>query len=419
MKTKTPFLSILILSTLMVFSSAQTPEDDDDNADHEQPVVDPHALVSPSLRDAKVGQGSEFDENHLAIQVYSNPKIYLKSKSTNGYNLDSSDTLCTGKTYELADAGLAGEWEPKGGPEDSPPIEFVLSLEEAKRQIESGTFNVPAYPAAICSWPARDTKEGPERCHFDVAVVCEKKCNLNSEGVIREGNAFTASQEGDVKVEFSCKADCMLFLKRVEKYANPYYQKFGGYGSPYLPQAYGYVGLRPGKLATKAAFSLEAAPQEGPSIRIQSFHLPEEASQKTVARVVLKNVGDGCAFMEDIDFDIAGEILYSPKGRICSGETAEILFEMSLEDLASIRDINLDMKYESETLGCGKTKDKEATFNLGRIKPASPSGQNFCKANSDCSTGEECCVNLCRPAAEGVCDDIDSDGIPDTWVPFG
>ncbi len=421
MKTKAPFLAILLLVSFLAASHAQTSDDDDDNADHEQPVVDPQVLVSPSLRDAKVGQGSEFDENHLAIQVYSNPNIYLKAEGANGgeYNLDASDTLCTGKTYELADAALAGEWEPKGGPEDSPPIEFVPSLEEAKRQIESGTFNVPTYPAAICSWPARDTKEGPERCHFDAAVVCERKCNLNSEGVIREGSSFTASQQGDINIEYSCNADCMLFLKRGDKYINPYYQKFGGYGSPYLPPAYGYVGLRPDRLSTKAAFELETAPQQGPNIRIQSVHLPDEVSYKAVARVVLKNVGEGCAFLEDMNFDMAGEMLYSPKGKICAGETAEILFAVDSGRITNLRDMNLNIKYEAESLGCDKTKDREASFNLGRIKPSSTSGQNFCLSDSDCSTGEECCVNLCRPAAEGVCDDIDSDGILDTWVPFG
>ncbi|MBI2675788.1 MAG: hypothetical protein HYX24_04985 [Candidatus Aenigmarchaeota archaeon] len=53
-----------------------------------------------------------------------------------------------------------------------------------------------------------------------------------------------------------------------------------------------------------------------------------------------------------------------------------------------------------------------AILNIG-----TETGESYCESSSDCSTGEECCVNLCRPAAEGVCDDIDSDGILDTWVP--
>ncbi|MBI2675585.1 MAG: hypothetical protein HYX24_03945 [Candidatus Aenigmarchaeota archaeon] len=424
MKMKPAFAAILILVSVLTLGYAHSQYSDDSiNADHIQPGVDP-SVVPPSLRSVKIGESSSWEDSDLdsiGVQAYSNPKIYLRSNEGKGeYSLGSDDTLCLGKTYELADADMAGEWEPKGGPEDSPPIEFVPSLDDAKRQIESNAFSAATYPAAICAWPARDTKEGPERCHFDIAVVCEKKCSLNSEGVIRDGSSFTVRQQGPVNVEYSCNADCMLFLKRGENYPNPYYAKFGGYGSPTLPPVYGYAGLSPGKLKTHAAFSLQTVPQRGASLKIVSMHMPEETAEKAVSRVVIENEGDDCAWLEDINFNVQGHVLYSPKGKICSGQTAEILFEADRDDLANAGSLSLNLKYEAETLGCDKTKNKEASFKSGKEKSnvKSGGGSPACSSDSDCSTGEECCVNICRPAAEGVCDDIDSDGILDTWVPI-
>ncbi len=121
----------------------------------------------------------------------------------------------------------------------------------------------------------------------------------------------------------------------------------------------------------------------------------------------MKNTGNGKASIDGIKSSGKERKLICDKKELEPGESAECVAVVDRNDR------NLRLSYSEWP--CGKPKHDVLAVS---VESKAETGESFCESNSDCSTGEECCVNLCRPAAEGVCDDIDSDGIPDTWVPI-
>ncbi len=143
-------------------------------------------------------------------------------------------------------------------------------------------------------------------------------------------------------------------------------------------------------------------------LEIQSFASPPEGAER-LARFVIKNAGDGKASIDGIKSSGKERKLICDKKELEPSESAECVA------IVDRNDRNMRLAYTEQP--CGKPKHSVVAISLD-IEAEKEEDGNFCESNPDCSTGEECCVNLCRPAAEGVCDDIDSDGILDTWVPF-
>ncbi len=144
------------------------------------------------------------------------------------------------------------------------------------------------------------------------------------------------------------------------------------------------------------------------SLDIQSFAGPPEGSER-LARLVITNNGNGKASIGKLTARGKEIKMACDDRELEAGESAECV------SIVDRNDRMLRLAYSEQP--CGKPKINVLALSLSAAA-ASGEGES-CEANEDCSTGEECCANACRPAAEGVCDDIDSDGIPDTWVPFG
>ncbi len=444
----------VIISALIVMSPASVYAQSAYAGDHTFLAINKNDF-SASLKNSKIKEhldGCTVCHISVGVHAYDNTKLTLKDGP--GANLDSNDVLCVGKTYELTGLEPAAEFAQMGGPEDSPPVVWAESLSVAKKQIEEGKFDTPLYDIYACAWRGSglnapfaypmESVYGPEACIQKASVICEKGCRVDSDGAQLNNNVFVPRREGNIKLEHVCDAKCILFVNRPAgsypvRFEFTYARGDTGYtgsslGYASLSKAYGWIDLYPitygtkygaaagtakdvNELSLRTTFNAKAVNYEEPKLRMVSFTIPEEQLGKSevVARIELKNAGGDKAFFDGIDFDVPGEVLYKPKGSIAPGETVEILYEVAASDLVEKGGLNLDMKYETENLGCYTSKNREASFESKRIKA---SGLTLCKASADCLTGQECCAGACRNAAEGVCDDIDSDGIPDTWVPF-
>jgi hypothetical protein len=167
-------------------------------------------------------------------------------------------------------------------------------------------------------------------------------------------------------------------------------------------------GLFEKRMATLGSyFSLSAKKSHiGPVIETKT-HIPENPLKNIVVRIEIKNTGDLTATIEGVKINSPYKILYAPK-ILKPGQESEILIETESQS-----HLKIGISYSSEEAGCLKTKDFLKEINLGYFETGEVKA---CSADQECPTGQTCCTGTCRPSAKGVCDDIDGDGEPDTWV---
>lgn len=395
--------------------------------------------------------------------------------SSKGFSLNSNDEVCVGDIIEVVNSGLEGEWYTKGGDIDSPPVLWVENLTEVVDKINKEKFSTDVHRAFICTFAFPDF-EGPKECLVDAQVICESSCWLSVEGPVeRDGNRIKVTGEGEINITAACIPQCIMFVDR--KAQTYFWQPRGAevyQRELYLPSAYGYMVFCPhvddpyeydineqctlslsilgyeaslGNTKTldelketldnlmgveEVEFTYDLFTEEwykppviiksftitarqmtkGPKIQIK-IYLPQDLSSKSskfIVRLEVKNTGDTTAYIEKVEVTNADfKVLYSPE-KIEPGEKKEILLEVMP---ASIGDIDFKIEYYAENLGCLNQRTHSTYVNL---IAGSDIDIHPCISDSDCSIGETCCVGSCRPSAKGACDDIDGDGVPDTWV---
>jgi hypothetical protein len=384
---------------------------------HNQQKPEP---VTPDLVEQNIGtsywpyhvSGTEVLFTYPALGV----NFYLDTNpSSNGYHLNSHDRVCAGKEVNLGDAVLSGEWFTKGGPMDSPPVYFTDDIDKVKEEIDKKTFDTEVYDGYICivaGTPATETgaifEENVKRCFAPSQFVCEPKCDLVSSGQ-ETGKKQTIGSEGQVYFVWNCTADCILFVNRKDQ---TYQVAFGSFTHPALTyklkDAYGYMKFsEPFVLNDFLELKAEKS-SAGPKLTVIPY-LPENPPSKFTARVEVENTGDTTAYIDKLEVTNAEfKILYSPE-KLEPDEKTEILLEITP---ANNRDIGFRIEYSSETLGCLAQKEFSASVSL----KAGSNIKGICSSDMDCPVGETCCVGTCRNSRSGVCDDIDGDGEPDTWV---
>jgi hypothetical protein len=430
----------------------------DKSASHIQGLPVP---VSPDLADKDIGTGTSGSIwNTLGVNFYQEFGLTAENN-----NLNVQDEVCVGDRIKSGDVRLKAEWFSKGGPHDSPPVLFVPNLQDVIDRIDAGTYKTETYGTFVCAFVETSRTSN---CIVKAQVICEPNCSLASDGGEKAGNEIVIDKPGSIEVNATCRPSCIVFVDRPAgkyKIVSP-----GGSlavsgsdlaGYTELDAAYGYMtfctvpdfpvlrnisglgisrcilpekyrnlpalskiagGILAPKVPTNVEFkpddsitllykrfSLTAKPAtKGPVIQLKP-HLPGNPSSKIITRVEVQNTGDAAAYIDKIEVTSAEfKILYSPE-KIEPNDKTEILLEVMPTNSGSI-DFNIE--YSSETLGCLGKKDFFTSVSL----ISGLNVKNTCTSESDCPAGETCCVGICRPSSKGVCDDIDGDGEPDTWV---
>jgi hypothetical protein len=154
----------------------------------------------------------------------------------------------------------------------------------------------------------------------------------------------------------------------------------------------------------KETFSLNAnSPGSGPNVQVLEVIPPSTDSKgEQNLRIVIQNIGDVTASLQNASLNVPSKILYMPKF-LSAGNASEIIVQTSTSD-----NLKLNLNYKSANVGCPPI-DVLALFDLS-IRPP-------CKTNSDCSNESICCAKQCRDPNTGICRDVNGDGIPD-WIPY-
>jgi len=370
--------------------------------DHYQSDVDvnPDYSLSASLSASGMSTG------HIAVDTYFNPKL-----QTRGYVLNDDGQICVGDSFTIDGAALVGEWYQKGGPNDSPPIEFVDNLDAVKAQIGAGTYSTKVYRGTVCSWNRfKQSDTGPPQCVVDGAVICSYDCEMQNAGPIKKLSdyRFEITGEGSVEVKIECPVECIFFVDRKEE---TYILASSPSTTTDMPKAYGIMAIAsPGTLTSTT--TLNAITQaRGPDLRvIKTAYLPRVSEdQPMYARLLVENAGDMEAIIDSVTLNLPNcEVMYKPK-TMFPGEEAEVLVKA---DAGHISELKASFDYRADNLGCLRRKEFSETFSLGRIEVL---GSRMCSENAGCDgfglTTPLCCKGICRDAAIGSCDDFDGDGI--------
>jgi len=362
---------------------------------HYQPEPEPDQNLGLTVGAGKVG-----------LNFYMNPYLSVKGTVLNG-----KDACCTGDTLALDDFDVAGEFFSKGGPQDSPPILFVPSIDEVKRLIDEKTYSAPTYRFNICSWQInREKDEGPNRCVVDGNVICQGSCSIDrSSGLLRKNDGTYEATGSAAEVALSCTPKCIIFIDRKDQI---YTSERGGQYNTTLQKAYGYMEINSTASGTfdpiKASFSfgVKKTP-ERPKLEATLYRPAKiTAGDDFFIRAVIKNSGGQKAYLKAATLtDGTGKVLYMPK-ELAPGAEAEVIIKAK----ATADEMSLDLNYEAENLGCLNNKKAVESFSVGK---ATQRG-SVCSMDADCP-GAKCCAGACR-AGQGVCDDIDGDGVPDKWI---
>lgn len=360
---------------------------------HDQPSTETVSVVKPES---------------IGINYYGNLRLIDR-----GYIINNQGECCTDSKMKLDSLSLSGEWFTKGGPRDSPPIEWVDNLEEVKRKIDNREFTTTVYDALVCNWRAVKEKEtGPERCEVRAALICSSSCKLLPSSKVSldsTNNEIIVKEEGTHTLEYDCPVDCIFFIDRrnmTSKHSNKL-----------LSDVYGYAEIKGNLKNIKQSIMVRAKKGErGPDLELISSKIGKESlkeGEKFYIKLKIKNIGDKEAKLDKIFLNINNyEFVYSPK-TLKPGEEGEILIKARADNITTL---NIDFNYRADSIGCLKTLNFKEKFSIGNIRLVGKLKK--CGAQADCSSQEICCEGYCMSKAEGFCDDLDGDGTPETWVSY-
>lgn len=370
---------------------------------HFQPQPEPNQDLN------SLGVGSNLKTTKASGVVGVN--FYLNEQLTVNNNvLRSSDCCCNNDVLAFGRPNISGEFFAKGGPTDSPPIQFVDDISWVKTEIDSGEYTTETYRFTICSWRIKaDDDDGPNRCVIDGAVICESNCGLDTDGLQDLGNGSYKVTADSVDVRADCTPECIIFVDRKEQEYTPRQ----GAATTTLQKAYGYMEISSdGRQAFSAitntfSFDVKRVPEK-PELQAKLYKPSQLMSgDEFNLRAEVTNTGSQRAYIRGISISGAeSRVLYSPK-TIAPGETADIIIKASP---TSAEGMALDIKYDAENLGCLNSRNNQRSFSLG----SSVARGDACTFSSDCPGGS-CCGGICRTGV-GVCDDIDGDGVLDFWI---
>ncbi len=374
----------------------------------------------------------------------------IKLAASDSFIVD--DQVCPGETVNVSVGNRTGEWWGKGGVAGTPPIQWMQDVPSTVRKIvqyHKEKENEKIFESIIKppQWTFADELGINVYVQTSMDVVVNTSpynlsaedmsapssgniiCSLRQKSAALFGAGSYAVENGaDIEADVLCSYYIYGFYNIMGRILNrtsgQYYYPTGyDFFKVQIPtiingKVEGYLDwMTPYPKAEDDLFrvgtikfqkKLKVVQPTEAKLEIQSFAGPAEGGERLI-RFVITNNGDGKASIDGIKIRGTDVRLTCDDKALEAGQSAECVA------IVGRNDKSLRLAYSEEP--CGKPKHNVLAVNLDIGAETGEEG-TFCESSSDCSTGEECCASICRPAAEGVCDDIDSDGILDTWVPF-
>ena len=386
---------------------------------------------------------------HTAINLYSSLHIVDR-----GYVLKDGDTFCSGDDIEAQFENTGGEWFTKGGPSDTPPIQW-MSCAELKDMLthlvewhKTNIYPDDYNPVSGDSAPDSYVVDNDAVNRNDIVVYKSNYARhvltwssylavLCCQG---EGSPLSETESSDVSVyEVNSDPKCIMYFDSLYSANGQWSDKMAvpsvahGYLPTFKPLIFGNsqngrndVGQYFSDLGWieryfdaplfQSSYSMTLTPVEpaegerGPDIEITKSYYQSSVYEGAplYLRLVVKNTGDMLAHVDTVSLNAdVYDMIYKPK-ILYAGEISEIIVETKAEDISSLK---LTVEYFSDELGCLPTKNFVESFSLGSIDVVPvPS----CRENGDCAeTGMDspvCCRGLCYDLSLGTCDDLDGDG---------
>lgn len=389
---------------------------------------------------------------HTAINLYSSLQIVDR-----GYVLKDGDTFCKGDELNTFADTKSGEWFSKGGPEDTPPIQW-LSCPELESMLTDliEWHKVNSYPnnyRPTMSDTLPDTYVVDNDAVNREDIVVYRTPVDSNYGVWSAYLSLLCCQDEMTPLDESESEDesvyqvdtnpiCMMYFDSLsstnwgDKFAVPsiaynYLPTFKPliYGNEENNPRIGFSGTGGNHFsdmnwideyfemsmfgASHSMTLTEVDPalgERGPDIEIKrSYYQPTlYEGAPLYLRMVVKNTGDMLAHIDTVSLNAPEyEILYAPQS-LFGGETSEIIIETTATDMSELK---VQVDYFADEVGCLPTKDFTESFSFGNIDaiPLPP-----CKSNADCDVlsidNAVCCLGLCYDLSRGTCDDFDGDG---------
>ncbi|RKY40993.1 MAG: hypothetical protein DRP85_07425 [Candidatus Makaraimicrobium thalassicum] len=385
---------------------------------------------------------------HTAINLYSSLQIVDR-----GYVLKDGDTFCSGDELESKYDNTGGEWFTKGGPSDTPPIQW-MSCPELKDMVthlvEWHKTNV--YPddyKPVFDGSASDSYiVDNDAVNRDDIVVYQSNSAHYGRGWSSylallccqgETSPLSEAEDNDVSVyEINSDPKCVMYFDSL--YSTRGWGDWMDVPSVkynYLPEFKPLIfgNSRNGRNDLghyfsdlswieryfdaplfQSSYSMTLTPVEpaegerGPDIEITKSYYQSSVYEGAplYLRLVVRNTGDMLAHIDTVSLNAdVYDVIYKPES-LYGGETSEIIVETKGKDISELK---LTVEYFSDELGCLPTKNFIESFSLGSVD-AFPLPS--CRENSDCEgrmmNSPVCCRGLCYDLGRGTCDDLDGDG---------
>ncbi len=314
------------------------------------------------------------DPGNVRVNLYYTPVLV----SEGGYVLKNDDQCCVGDTFTYI-YQVGGDFYGDGGPNDTPPVEWVHDVYTVAEFPES--FAGSTYKSCICWWKAIQEAHRASRCTVEGTLVCSSECTAISAGIQTGkknelGTEYSVTKEGSISINNGCKIRCTYPIKGI------YVRKEGEVlyvpPSKLQPLAGNMLVNAPLDLMNNAdvlstSITLNAIKEERKPDLQSTVSTMNENAGVYVIRVNIRNSGDAKALVDDITLNLKSyKIIYKPD-ELDVGEESDIIVETNLESLTSFTGpIEAKVEFRSEKLGCLTTREFTATFELDAGKGLRP-----------------------------------------------
>jgi len=387
------------------------------------------------------------------INFYVDPRINLYTE--NGYSFSSE--LCKDQKFELIRSVPIGEWEFPEGHEGTPPIFWVDSLDdfiEKANNAKKGQgdeviiYDTPpntsfvdeevGVPVYFLPWKVTSKHTGNLILAPYGNMICEMSnfTNINVTGAdtisvfggVKKYNTFLVTSDDKVDISFSVDLKCVFYY-----YGDYWYDK----QNYFYPYTKGYIQKRVvlGVVSTGCSYPnincfsynrennntklytisgeqslvVTTTPSE-PKIEIKSILTQNKLFPKssTYIKLHIKNNGNKAVSINDINLNVNSQFFGCESKKIHPESSTECVLSVSPEESVDITG-NVNYQY----MLCGERQKRNEFISIGNIEVKS----SECNDNSECSymLNGICCENLCYDSAEGMCSDINADGV-DEWI---
>ena len=385
---------------------------------------------------------------HIAINLYSSLQIVDR-----GYVLKDGDTFCSGDELGAKYENTGGEWFSKGGPTDTPPIQW-MSCGELKDFLthlvewhKTNSYPEDYNPVSDGGVPSSYVVNNDAVSRDDIVVYLAgsdpygRGWSIYFALLCCQGEIIPLSEteNSDTYVyEVNSDPKCVMYFDSL--YSDGYWMdKFVfpsvkyNYLPVFKPLIFGNAAYGGGDVGQyfsdlgwieryfdaplfQSSHSMTltrvepAEGERGPDIEITKSYYQSSVYEGAplYLRLVVKNTGDMLAHVDTVSLNAdVYDVIYKPES-LYGGETSEIIVETIGKDVSELK---LTVEYFSDELGCLPTKNFVESFSLGSID-AFPLPS--CKENGDCAgvgmDSPVCCRGLCYDLSRGNCDDFDGDG---------